>query len=92
MKRWNDPFPPTPQGFHERVESTLRGLDQDNMKHLSYKRIAAVVAAALIALLAVAAAAGLCFLPRKPKLSRRAAKLLKMAGGALDGFGAALGF
>ena len=57
MKRWNDPFPPTPQGFHERVESTLRGLDQDNMKHLSYKRIAAVVAAALIALLAVAAAA-----------------------------------
>ena len=42
--------------------------------------------------MAVAAAAGLCFLPRKPKLSRRAAKLLKLAGGALDGFGAALGF
>ncbi len=57
MKRWNDPFPPTPQGFHERVEATLRGLEQDNMKHLSYKRIAVVVAAALIALLAVAAAA-----------------------------------
>ena len=42
--------------------------------------------------MAVAAAVGLCFMPKKPKLSRRAAKLLKLAGGALDGFGAALGF
>ena len=42
--------------------------------------------------MAVAAAVGLCIMPKKPKLSRRAAKLLKLAGGALDGFGAALGF
>ena len=42
--------------------------------------------------MAVAAAVGFCILPKKPKLSRRAARLLKLAGGALDGFGAALGF
>lgn len=42
--------------------------------------------------MAVAAAVGFCIMPKKPKLSRRAAKLLKLAGGALDGFGAALGF
>ena len=26
MKRWKDPFPPTPVGFHDRVEQTLSGL------------------------------------------------------------------
>lgn len=42
--------------------------------------------------MAMAAAAGLCFLPRKRKLSRRVSKMLRLASGALDGFGAALGF
>jgi hypothetical protein len=42
--------------------------------------------------MAAAAAVGLCFIPRRHKLSRRISRLLKLASGALDGFGAALGF
>ena len=57
MKRWNDPFPPTPLGFHERVEQTLRGLEDANMDKKRYRKLTVALVAALIALLAVAAAA-----------------------------------
>ena len=58
MKRWKDPFPPTPQGFHDRVEQTLRGLEDTDMKtKRRYKKLTLALVAALIALLAVGAVA-----------------------------------
>ena len=57
MKRWKDPFPPTPEGFHDRVEQTLRGLEDVHMDKKRYKKLTALLVAALIALLAVGAAA-----------------------------------
>ena len=42
--------------------------------------------------MAVAAALSLCLMPRRTKVSRRFSRLLKIAGGALDGLGATLGF
>ena len=58
MKRWKDPFPPTPQGFHERVEQTLRGLEDTDMKsNRHYRKMTLALAAALIALLAIGAVA-----------------------------------
>ena len=42
--------------------------------------------------LAVSAALGLCLIPRRSKMSRRISRLLKAAGGALDGLGVTLGF
>lgn len=56
MKRWNDPFPPTPQAFHARVEQTLGGLEEKNMK-LRRNKWFVVAVAALIALLAATAVA-----------------------------------
>lgn len=56
MRRWKDPFPPTPKGFHDRVEQTLGGLEDRNMKHHHYRKLSIALAAALI-LLAMAAAA-----------------------------------
>ena len=58
MKRWNDPFPQTPKGFHDRVEQTLGGLRERDMKiNHQYKRYTALLVAAIIALLATAAVA-----------------------------------
>ena len=42
--------------------------------------------------MAMAAAVGLCIMPRRSKVSRRMSRLLKTAGSALDGLGVALGF
>ena len=55
MKRWKDPFPQTPKGFHDRVEQTLGGLEERKMKHTNHK-LTVTLAAALI-ILATAAAA-----------------------------------
>ncbi len=55
MRRWKDPFPPTPKGFHDRVEQTLGGLEDRKMRHTNHK-LTVTLAAALI-LLATAAAA-----------------------------------
>lgn len=57
MTRWKDPFPPTPQGFHDRVEQTLRGLEERDMKQLRYKKLTVALVAAILALLAVGAVA-----------------------------------
>ncbi len=58
MKRWNDPFPPTPQAFHDRVEQTLRGLEDTDMKqNRHYRKLTIALVAALIALLAIGAVA-----------------------------------
>lgn len=57
MKRWKDPFPQTPQGFHRRVERTLGGLEDNHMKHLRYRKLAIAAVAALIALMAATAVA-----------------------------------
>ena len=42
--------------------------------------------------MAMGAALGLCLMPRRSKVSRRVSRLLKVAGSALDGRGAPLGF
>ena len=42
--------------------------------------------------MAMGAALSLCFMPRRSKVSRRVSRLLKVAGSALDGLGATLGF
>ena len=56
MNRWKDPFPPTPKGFHDRMERTLGGLEERNMKH-HYRKLSVALAAALIMLsMAVATA------------------------------------
>jgi len=41
---------------------------------------------------ALGAAVGLCFMPRRHKYSRRFSRLLKLAGTAMDGLGETLGF
>ena len=58
MKRWKDPFPQTPKGFHDRVEQTLGGLEDTDMgnKHI-YRKLNVALVAALVALLATAAVA-----------------------------------
>lgn len=61
MKRWDDPFPGTPEGFHLRVEATLRQLEEHDMdkKRVFNKTVVlAAVIAALIAVTAVAAVVG----------------------------------
>ena len=59
MKRWNDPFPATPERFHLRVEATLGSLEERTMKERHIiKRTVILVAAALLALTAVAAVVG----------------------------------
>ena len=58
MKRWKDPFPQTPKGFHDRVEQTLGGLEDTDMRlDHHYRRLKIALAAALIAVLAMTAAA-----------------------------------
>ena len=58
MKRWKDPFPRTPKGFHDRVEQTLGGLEDTEMKkNHRYKRRTALLVAAILALLAIGAVA-----------------------------------
>lgn len=58
MKRWKDPFPPTPQAFHDRLEQTLRGLEDTDMReNRHYKKLTALLIAALVALLAIGAVA-----------------------------------
>ena len=42
--------------------------------------------------MAMGAALSLCFMPRRSKASRRISRLLKLAGNALSGVGATLGF
>lgn len=58
MKRWKDPFPQTPKGFHDRVEQTLRGLeDRDMKRNRRCRKLTLALVAALIALLAIGAVA-----------------------------------
>ena len=56
MKRWQDPFPPTPPSFHDRVERALGELEEDNMS-IKRNKWFIVAIAALIALLAATAVA-----------------------------------
>ncbi len=42
--------------------------------------------------MAMVAALWLCLMPKRSKVSRRVSRLLKLAGSALDGLGATLGF
>ena len=58
MKRWKDPFPQTPKGFHDRLEKTLGGLQDTDMRrnHNTHKLNVALIAA-LIAILATTAVA-----------------------------------
>ena len=58
MKRWKDPFPRTPKGFHDRVEQTLGGLEDTEMRYdRKHRRLSIALVAALIAILATAAVA-----------------------------------
>ena len=57
MKQWNDPFKPTPEGFHLRVEQTLSGLEEKEMKHSTKFTTAAVIVLAVILLAATGFAA-----------------------------------
>ena len=58
MKRWKDPFPQTPRGFHDRVEKTLGGLqDTDMRRNHNYRKLNIALIAGLIAILATTAVA-----------------------------------
>ena len=58
MKRWKDPFPRTPKGFHDRVEQTLSGLEDMKMRrNNNYRKLNVALTAALIAILATTAVA-----------------------------------
>lgn len=58
MKRWKDPFPKTPEAFHDRVEQTLRGLeDADMRENRSYRKLTVALVAAIVALLTIGAVA-----------------------------------
>lgn len=58
MKRWKDPFPQTPKGFHDRLEKTLGGLqDTDMRRNHNYRKLNIALIAALIAILATTAVA-----------------------------------
>ena len=56
MRRIKDPFPPTPERFHLRVEETLLSLEESSMKHDRFYRRGAALAAVLAALLLMATA------------------------------------
>jgi len=67
MRRWKDPFPATSRSFHLRVENTLMGLEENDMKNrniIHFGRYnarvvaAAVIAAILLTATAVAAVIG----------------------------------
>lgn len=53
MKKLNDPFAPTPEGFHLRVEQTLNGLEEREMTKRKFTASLAV-ALALVMLMAAA--------------------------------------
>ena len=58
MKRWKDPFPQTPKGFHDRVEQTLGGLENKNMRNYhNNRKLRITLIAALIAILTTTAVA-----------------------------------
>ena len=58
MKRWKDPFPQTPKGFHDRVEQTLGGLQDTEMRrNHNYRKLNVALIAALVAILATTAVA-----------------------------------
>ena len=58
MRRIEDPFPPTPERFHLRVEQTLGALEEREMKHgIPYKKTVILVAAIVTALLMATAVA-----------------------------------
>ena len=58
MKRWKDPFPQTPKGFHDRVEQTLSGLEDMKMRrNNNYRKLNVALIAALIAIVATTAVA-----------------------------------
>ena len=62
MRRMKDPFPPTPERFHLRVEETLQSLEERDVKrHRIHKKtalLAAVIAAALLLTAALAVVTG----------------------------------
>lgn len=59
MKQLQDMFPRTPEGFHLRVEDTLMGLEEKEMKnaYIFSRRLITLVAAALILVFAATAVA-----------------------------------
>ena len=57
MKKLNDPFSPTPEGFHLRVEQTLNGLEEREMTRRKFSVSLAFVLA-LVMIMTVAAVAG----------------------------------
>lgn len=95
MRSMKDPFPPTPERFHLRVERTLRTLEEGSVMRTDMKRklIAVLVAAAvtLLAATAVAAITGRSNL--KERLEREGAGEVAalvqephLTAGAEDGF------
>ncbi len=54
MKKLNDPFAPTPEGFHLRVEQTLNGLEE---REMTRRKFTASLAVALVLVMFMAAAA-----------------------------------
>lgn len=54
MKRLNDPFAPTPEGFHLRVEQTLNGLEE---REMTRRKFTASLAFAMVLVLIMTAAA-----------------------------------
>ena len=56
MRCMKDPFPPTPEGFHRRVEATLRTLEERDMKK-HYNKTILLVAALVAVLMSVTAVA-----------------------------------
>lgn len=57
MKKQYDPFTPTPEGFHLRVEQTLNGLEEREMTKRKFT-LSLAFAMALVLLMAAAAVAG----------------------------------
>ena len=55
MRRIRDPFPPTPEGFHLRVEQTLASLEERDMNRKHVYRRAVLLAAAILAALLMTA-------------------------------------
>ena len=54
MKKWNDTYPETPYGFHNRVEMTLAGLEEREMKK-TFARTPVLVFALIAVMLAATA-------------------------------------
>lgn len=55
MKKFEDPFAPTPEGFHLRVEQTLNGLEE---REMTRRKFSAGMAIALVMVMLLAAAVG----------------------------------